>query len=68
MSRLLVKNIPKYITEDRFKSHFEKIGPVTDAKIIKTKCALFAASPLALSFHGGFPLATHGGSIRMLLA
>ena len=40
MSRLLVKNIPKYITEERFKSHFEKIGPVTDAKIIKTKYVL----------------------------
>jgi multiple RNA-binding domain-containing protein 1 len=34
-SRLIVKNIPKYLTEDKLREHFQKKGgKVTDAKII----------------------------------
>ena len=36
-TRLLVKNLPKHLTEKRFKEHFSKMGVVTDAKIIYTK-------------------------------
>lgn len=36
-SRILVKNLPKHLTEKRFKEHFAKKGVVTDAKIIYTK-------------------------------
>ena len=38
-SRLIVKNIPKHMTEERMAKHFEQIGgekvKVTDAKIMK---------------------------------
>lgn len=34
-SRLIVKNIPKHITEDRLKQHFASKGIVTDAKVMK---------------------------------
>ena len=34
MSRLIVKNIPKHIDEKRLKTTFEKIGEVTDCKIV----------------------------------
>ncbi|ONH68089.1 Multiple RNA-binding domain-containing protein 1 [Cyberlindnera fabianii] len=33
MSRIIVKNIPKYVTEDRLKQHFAKKGDVTDVKL-----------------------------------
>ncbi|KAJ2999543.1 hypothetical protein HDV02_002690 [Globomyces sp. JEL0801] len=36
-SRILVKNIPKYITKERLKAHFQKHGDITDIKIAKTK-------------------------------
>jgi multiple RNA-binding domain-containing protein 1 len=36
MSRIVVKNLPKYLTQERFRQHFEKIGPVTDAKLMYT--------------------------------
>ena len=36
-SRILVKNLPKHLTEKRFREHFAKKGVVTDAKIIYTK-------------------------------
>lgn len=36
-SRLLVKNLPKHLTEKRFRDHFAQKGTVTDAKIIRTK-------------------------------
>jgi multiple RNA-binding domain-containing protein 1 len=35
-SRIIVKNLPKNYSDDRFKLHFEKFS-VTDAKIIKNK-------------------------------
>jgi multiple RNA-binding domain-containing protein 1 len=34
-SRLIVKNIPKHITEERLREHFAKKGLVTDAKIMR---------------------------------
>jgi multiple RNA-binding domain-containing protein 1 len=32
-SRILVKNLPKYITGDRLKKHFATAGAITDLKI-----------------------------------
>ena len=34
-SRLIVKNLPKHLTEERLKAHFSSKGIVTDAKIMK---------------------------------
>lgn len=36
-SRLYVKNLPKYVTEQRVKDHFAQKGEVTDVKIIRNK-------------------------------
>ncbi|XP_058072276.1 multiple RNA-binding domain-containing protein 1 [Magnolia sinica] len=36
MSRICVKNIPKYIAEDRLRDFFSQKGEVTDAKIMRT--------------------------------
>lgn len=36
-SRICVKNLPKYVTENRLRMHFAQKGEVTDAKIMKTK-------------------------------
>jgi RNA recognition motif-containing protein len=44
-SRLIVKNIPKHITDARLKAHFATKGEVTDVKILKTK---YVAPPVAL--------------------
>ncbi|KAJ2546757.1 Multiple RNA-binding domain-containing protein 1 [Coemansia sp. RSA 1933] len=33
-SRIIVKNLPKHITEDRFRSHFGAKGEVTDVKLV----------------------------------
>ncbi|KAJ2780709.1 Multiple RNA-binding domain-containing protein 1 [Coemansia javaensis] len=37
MSRIIVKNLPKHITERRFHSHFADRGEVTDVKLVYTK-------------------------------
>ncbi|OBA23024.1 RNA-binding domain-containing protein [Metschnikowia bicuspidata var. bicuspidata NRRL YB-4993] len=37
MSRLIVKGLPKYLTEDRLKDHFSKEGSVTDVKLMKKR-------------------------------
>lgn len=37
MSRLIVKGLPKYLTEDRLKEHFAKEGSVTDVKLMKKR-------------------------------
>ncbi|KAJ2708145.1 Multiple RNA-binding domain-containing protein 1 [Coemansia spiralis] len=37
MSRIIVKNLPKHVTEQRFRSHFAGKGEVTDVKLIYTK-------------------------------
>ena len=34
-SRLIVKNIPRHITEDRLRTHFASKGIVTDCKVMK---------------------------------
>lgn len=34
-SRLIVKNIPRHITEDRLRIHFAAKGIVTDCKVMK---------------------------------
>ncbi|PSS01112.1 Multiple RNA-binding domain-containing protein, partial [Actinidia chinensis var. chinensis] len=36
-SRICVKNLPKYITEDRLREFFSQKGEVTDAKLLRTK-------------------------------
>eukprot|EP01125_Pyxidicula_operculata_P018401 TRINITY_DN6534_c0_g5_i1.p1 TRINITY_DN6534_c0_g5~~TRINITY_DN6534_c0_g5_i1.p1 ORF type:complete len:926 (-),score=321.38 TRINITY_DN6534_c0_g5_i1:282-3059(-) len=36
-TRLIVRNIPKHVTEQRLKAHFSQKGEVTDVKIVKTR-------------------------------
>ncbi|KAK4347679.1 hypothetical protein RND71_034018 [Anisodus tanguticus] len=36
MSRLCVKNLPKYVAEDRLREFFSQKGEVTDAKLMRT--------------------------------
>ncbi|GFZ08340.1 nucleotide/nucleic acid binding protein [Actinidia rufa] len=36
-SRICVKNLPKYISEDRLREFFSQKGEVTDAKLLRTK-------------------------------
>ncbi|KAI7832433.1 hypothetical protein BC939DRAFT_482796 [Gamsiella multidivaricata] len=35
-SRLIIKNLPKHLTDERFREHFNTIGEVTDAKLMKS--------------------------------
>ena len=37
MSRLIVKGLPKYLTEERLKEHFSKNGNVSDVKLMKKR-------------------------------
>ena len=37
MSRLIVKGLPKYFTEDKLREHFSKQGDVTDVKLMKKR-------------------------------
>ncbi|CAI0392517.1 unnamed protein product [Linum tenue] len=37
MSRICVKNLAKYVTEDQLREHFSLKGDVTDAKLMRTK-------------------------------
>lgn len=37
MSRLCVKNLPKYVKEDRLREFFSQKGEVTDAKLMRTR-------------------------------
>ncbi|KAL9555733.1 hypothetical protein MBANPS3_002230 [Mucor bainieri] len=37
VSRLIVKNLPKELSEEKFREHFAKKGEVTDAKLMKTQ-------------------------------
>ncbi|XP_015958849.1 uncharacterized protein LOC107482784 [Arachis duranensis] len=37
MSRICVKNIPKYVTEDRLREFFSEKGEITDVKLMRTK-------------------------------
>lgn len=36
-SRICVKNLPKYVSEDRLRELFSQKGEVTDAKLMRTK-------------------------------
>ncbi|CAO3674246.1 unnamed protein product [Rhizopus stolonifer] len=36
MSRLIVKGLPKELSEEKFREHFSKKGEITDAKLVKT--------------------------------
>ncbi|KAF6136624.1 hypothetical protein GIB67_016080 [Kingdonia uniflora] len=36
-SRLCVKNLPKYVAEDRLKEFFSRLGEITDSKLMRTK-------------------------------
>ncbi|KAK4741438.1 hypothetical protein SAY87_025026 [Trapa incisa] len=37
MSRICVKNLPKYVAEDRLREVFSQKGEITDAKLMRTK-------------------------------
>ncbi|XP_012835557.1 PREDICTED: multiple RNA-binding domain-containing protein 1-like [Erythranthe guttata] len=37
MSRICVKNLPKYVAEDRLREFFSQKGEVTDAMLMRTK-------------------------------
>lgn len=37
MSRIIVKGIPKYLTEDKLRDHFSKKGEISDVKLKKNK-------------------------------
>ena len=37
MSRIIIKNLPVNISEDKLKKHFSSLGNITDIKILKTK-------------------------------
>ncbi|XP_043461012.1 probable RNA-binding protein 19 [Leptopilina heterotoma] len=41
MSRLIVKNLPKSVTEDKLKEHFTKKGNITDVQLKYTKEGVF---------------------------
>lgn len=36
-SRIIVKNLPKYLTEERLKEHFAKQGEVTDVRLMRNE-------------------------------
>ncbi|KAI9259083.1 hypothetical protein BY458DRAFT_541272 [Sporodiniella umbellata] len=36
LSRLIVKGLPKELSEEKFREHFAKKGEITDAKLVKT--------------------------------
>lgn len=40
-SRLIVKNLPKYVDEGRLKEHFGSHGEVTDCRVIRTRYVWF---------------------------
>jgi RNA recognition motif-containing protein len=39
-TRIIVKNLPKYVDQARFLEHFSEHGSVTDVKLLRTKCVL----------------------------
>ncbi|RNA16529.1 putative RNA-binding 19, partial [Brachionus plicatilis] len=39
--RIIVKNLPKKISDEKFRSHFSKVGEITDAKLKFTKDGKF---------------------------
>ena len=45
-TRLIVKNVPKYVDEAKLRAHFSQQGDVTDVKLQRTRY-----SPTALHLH-----------------
>lgn len=43
MSRIIVKNLPKYLNEDRFKDHFSTYSgkQITDIRLVRSKSGKF---------------------------
>lgn len=37
-SRIIVKNLPKHVTDKRLREHFAQKGDITDVKLMKTPC------------------------------
>ncbi len=37
MSRIIVKSLPKNVTEDELKKKFNNVGVITDVKVMRTK-------------------------------
>lgn len=35
MSRIIVKNIPKFVSQKQLKEHFKDLGEITDCKVLK---------------------------------
>jgi multiple RNA-binding domain-containing protein 1 len=50
-SRLIVKNLPKYLKDDRFRQHFSEHFEVTDAKVLRTKYVDVLLRCMALGCH-----------------
>ena len=48
-SRVCVKGLPKNFTDERLREHFAVKGEVTDAKVVRSKCAV---SPFAFPWTG----------------
>lgn len=48
-TRLIVKNLPKHLSDDRFRAHFAKKGDVTDCKIVRNKSVYFILNTLYIS-------------------
>ena len=40
-SRIIVKNLPKWATEDRLRKHFGSKGQITDIKLVHTRSGVF---------------------------
>ena len=51
-SRIFVKNLPRYVTEERLREHFAEKGEVTDAKSIRIRCVPF----ITMNFYTSPPL------------
>ncbi len=41
MSRIIIKNLPKNITDSHLKEQFSKCGQITDVKLMKTRSGMF---------------------------
>ncbi len=45
-SRVCVKGLPKQFSDDKLREHFGTKGEVTDAKIVRCKCAFTPSASL----------------------
>ena len=45
-SRICVKNLPKYVAEDRLREFFSQKGEITDAKLMRTKYLFIYFCPI----------------------